>query len=115
MVRNLIKSRTTNTAFVDASFNLHWDSKGHTGFAIFPDSTSAAVLVKSIKHKTIADSSTEAELIALHESLKIYLGSPTSISNLVMTYGLLKFFKTILAPSLSRPRSLLTFAVDLNS
>ena len=56
--------------FVDASFNLHWDAKGHTGFAIFPDSTSCAILVKSIKHKTIADSSTEAELIALHESLK---------------------------------------------
>jgi len=57
-------------AYVDASFNLHWDAKGHTGFAIFPDSLSAPVLVKSIKHKTIADSSTEAELIALHESLK---------------------------------------------
>ena len=57
-------------AFVDASFNLHWDAKGHTGFAIFPDSSSCAILVKSIKHKTIADSSTEAELIALHESLK---------------------------------------------
>ena len=57
-------------AYVDASFNLHWDAKGHTGFVISPDRTSAGIIFKSIKHQTTADSSTEAELMALHEALK---------------------------------------------
>jgi hypothetical protein len=58
-------------AYVDSSFNTHWDAKGHTGFAIFPDlNNSAAIIVKSIKHQTTADSSTEAELMALHEAIK---------------------------------------------
>jgi hypothetical protein len=57
-------------AFVDSSFNAHWDAKGHTGFAIFPDlAHSAAIIIKSSKHKSTADSSTEAELMALHEAM----------------------------------------------
>ena len=58
-------------AYVDSSFNTHWDAKGHTGFAIFPDfDGSAAIIVKSTKHHSTADSSTEAELMALHEAMK---------------------------------------------
>ncbi len=57
-------------AFVDASFNIHWDAKGQSGFCIFLDLISAAILVKSVKQKTTADSSTEAKLIALHEASK---------------------------------------------
>jgi hypothetical protein len=58
-------------AHVDSSFNLHWDAKGHSGFAVFPDvDNSAATIVKSAKHQTTADSSTEAELIALHMAVK---------------------------------------------
>ena len=58
-------------AYVDASFNSHWDGRGHTGFTIFPDRfASAAILVKSLKQKTCANSSTEAELIALHEAVQ---------------------------------------------
>jgi len=58
-------------AYVDSSFNTHWDSKGHTGFAVFPDfEGSAAIIVKSTKHHSTADSSTEAELMALHEAMK---------------------------------------------
>ncbi len=34
------------------------------------DNISAAILVKSVKQKTTADSSTEAELVALHEAIK---------------------------------------------
>jgi hypothetical protein len=57
-------------AFVDSSFNAHWDAKGHTGFAIFPDlAHSAAIIIRSSKHKSTADSSTEAELMALHEAM----------------------------------------------
>lgn len=55
-------------AMVDASFNQHSDAKGHTGFLIFADLVgSAAILAKSKKQKTVADSSAEAELIAVHE------------------------------------------------
>ena len=58
-------------AHVDSSFNVHWDAKGHSGFAIFPDlNNSAAIIVKSTKHRSTADSSTEAELMALHEAVK---------------------------------------------
>ena len=54
-----------------AYFNLHWNAKGHTGFVIFPDDrSSAGIIFKSIKHQSTADSSTEAELMALHEALK---------------------------------------------
>ena len=56
---------------VDASFNHHWDCKGHSGFLIYGSVTgNAAVLIKSFKQKSLADSSTEAELIALHDGVK---------------------------------------------
>ena len=58
-------------AYVDASFNCHPNARGHSGFAIFADLVgSGAILTKSIKQKTVADSSAEAELIALHELVK---------------------------------------------
>ena len=57
---------------VDASFNHHFDAKGHSGFVIFPGEGSAGILVKSLKQKTVANSSCEAELIALHEAV-LYL------------------------------------------
>ena len=56
------------SAFVDASFMTHRDMRGHTGYCIFADNVgSAAILFRSVKQKTVADSSTEAEVIALHE------------------------------------------------
>jgi hypothetical protein len=57
-------------AYVDASFGLHWDAKGQTGFTIKPCKNSAGILNKCIKQKSVADSSTEAELLALHEAVK---------------------------------------------
>lgn len=57
--------------YVDASFNCHGDARGHSGFIIYPDLFgSCGILIKSIKQKTVADSSAEAELIALHECVK---------------------------------------------
>ena len=64
--------------YVDASFNSHEDARGHTGFIIYPDLFgSCGVLFKSCKQKTVADSSAEAELIALHEAVQhlIYVNS----------------------------------------
>ena len=56
------------SAFVDASFMTHRDMRGHTGYCVFADKIgSAAILYRSVKQKSVADSSTEAEVIALHE------------------------------------------------
>lgn len=56
---------------VDALFNHHWDCKGHCGFIIYGSvAVNAAVLIKSFKQKSLADSSTEAELMALHDGVK---------------------------------------------
>jgi hypothetical protein len=42
--------------------------RSHTGYAIFADTLGgAALLYRSVKQKTVADSSTEAEVIAIHE------------------------------------------------
>ena len=57
-------------AYVDASFNLHWDAKGHSGFTLKPCPNSAGIINKCVKQRTVADSSTEAELLALHEAIK---------------------------------------------
>ena len=58
--------------YVDASFNCHDDGRGRTGYVVFPDNgvcRSAGVLFRSVKHKSVADSSTEAELMAVHEAV----------------------------------------------
>jgi hypothetical protein len=58
-------------AYVDAAFDVHADHKSHTGYVIFPDfAGSAGVLCRSMKQKTISQSSTEAEIIALHEGVR---------------------------------------------
>ena len=58
------------TGFADASFASHSDAKGHSGYAIFIDDISAAIACKSIKQRSVAHSSMEAELIALHDMLR---------------------------------------------
>lgn len=83
------------SAFVDASFMCHRDMRSHTGYAIFADSIgSAGVLYRSIKQTTVSNSSTEAEIIALHDlvqhliwvqgiydSLQVKYDKPTTIYN----------------------------------
>ncbi len=57
--------------YVDASFNHHWDARGHTGFMIFGDgSDSAALMCKSNKQTSVAGSSCEAELMAMSEGVQ---------------------------------------------
>ncbi len=66
------------SCYIDASFNCYPDARGHTGFVIFPDTIgSSGILYKSIKQKRVADSSAEAELMALHESVQylIYMSN----------------------------------------
>lgn len=60
-------------AWIDASYATHDDAKGHSGTIIsvgsVPGSNGNVVYVKSRKQKLVARSSTEAELIALHDGL----------------------------------------------
>jgi len=55
------------SAMIDASYGIHEDNKGHTGIII--SIGGANILVKSVKQKLVARSSTEAELIALDDGL----------------------------------------------
>ena len=60
--------------YVDAAFMNNVLRKSHTGFAIFLDTMgSGAIMVKSQVQKTIADSTMESELIALHEAKTVFL------------------------------------------
>ena len=60
-------------AWIDASYATHDDAKGHSGTIIsvgaVPGINGNIVYVKSRKQKLVARSSTEAELIALHDGL----------------------------------------------
>lgn len=59
------------SAYVDASFMCHRDMRSHTGYAIFSDDIgSAGIVYRSVKQKTVANSSTEAEVIALHDLIQ---------------------------------------------
>ena len=56
--------------FVDASFNCHPGAKGHTGYVVYTDVVgSAAIVSRSVIQKCVAQSSMEAELVALHEAV----------------------------------------------
>jgi hypothetical protein len=55
--------------FVDASFAIHDDMKGHTGSVITMSGSKGAVFSKSTKQRIVAKSSTEAELVAVSDSL----------------------------------------------
>jgi hypothetical protein len=61
----------TNTlqAFADASYAVHPDAKGHTGYLLALDG-GGAILAKSRKQQLVSRSSTEAEMIAQHALLE---------------------------------------------
>jgi hypothetical protein len=54
-------------AFVDASYAVHPDAKGHTGIIISMGINGGPIYTKSTKQKLVSRSSTESELIALTE------------------------------------------------
>jgi hypothetical protein len=56
-------------ASVDASYSIHWDSKGHSGVVVSLGGDGCTVMAKSVKQKLVARSSTESELIALDDAL----------------------------------------------
>ena len=53
---------------MDASYSIHWDSKGHSGMVIGLGD-SCCIMARSVKQKLVARSSTESELIALDDAL----------------------------------------------
>lgn len=73
-------------AFVDGSYAVHIDAKSHGGLIISLGKLGAIIYCKSWKHKLVSRSSTEAEMISLHDALpqilwtKMFmaeLGAPT--------------------------------------
>ena len=55
----------------DASYGVHTDGKSHTGFAITLGNLLSYVMCKSAKQKLVSSSSTEAEILAMVDCLKV--------------------------------------------
>jgi hypothetical protein len=55
----------------DASYGVHADGRSHTGFVIYMGEMASYVHAKSNKQKTGSTSSTDAEIIALVDSMKV--------------------------------------------
>jgi hypothetical protein len=55
--------------WIDASYNLHHDSRGHTGIVVTVGLKNAPIYVRSQKHKIYTRSSTESELVATDEGV----------------------------------------------
>jgi hypothetical protein len=58
-------------AHCDASYSVHQDGRSHTGYAIYMGSSLSYILAKSCKQKVGSTSSTDAEIIALVDCLKV--------------------------------------------
>lgn len=56
--------------YCDAAFNVHEDRKSQSGYVIFMNNVSAPILFKSKKQSSLAQSSTEAEIIALFDGVR---------------------------------------------
>ena len=56
-------------AWIDASYAIHPDRKSHSGTVISLGNNGGPVFTRSAKQKLVSDSSTMAELIALHDGL----------------------------------------------
>lgn len=55
--------------WIDASYNLHHDSRGHSGIVVTMGRNNAPIYTKSQKQKLNTRSSTEAELVATDEGV----------------------------------------------
>jgi hypothetical protein len=57
--------------YADSSYAIHEDAKSHSGISISLTAGGAAILAMSKKQTIVAQSSTEAELVALHSATRI--------------------------------------------
>jgi hypothetical protein len=65
------KSRIIEYAYIDSSFGIHPDFKGHTGILITIGG--GPIYVKSTKQKLVTKSSTEAELVGISDGLSMVI------------------------------------------
>jgi len=63
--------KLTIHAWIDASYSVHCDYKSHTAIIVCIGETSGPVYTKSSKQKLMTDSSTFAELVALHDGVHV--------------------------------------------
>jgi hypothetical protein len=61
------------SAFVDASYSIHDDCKGHTGMVLTLGGVGTVIACRSTKQKLVARSSTESELIAVDDAMATIL------------------------------------------
>jgi hypothetical protein len=71
-------------SYVDASYAIHPDGKSHTGAIISLGKNGGTIWAKSSKQKIVTLSSTEAELVAVHESMQRAIW----IRDLIMEFGI---------------------------
>lgn len=57
--------------YADASYCLHSDAKSQTGLAVFLGDSSAPIYVKSKKQSILTESTTDAEITAIHSSIYV--------------------------------------------
>ena len=57
--------------YIDASYAVHEDCRGHTGIIVLLGGTNAPLYVRSAKQKINTRSSTESELVALDEGMVV--------------------------------------------
>ncbi len=69
-------------AYIDASYNAHPDSKGHSGISLFLGSV--PIFTKSVKQKMVSTSSTECEIIAIFDAMPYIL----KLRNLLTELGI---------------------------
>lgn len=65
-----IRNTSGVSAYADASYNLHKDSKGHSGFIIW---YGGAIFCRSTKQKMNTRSSTESEILAVYDNIPYLL------------------------------------------
>ncbi len=70
MIAYLKKFPSRGIHFLVSAFNLHSDSRSHSGFLFTFGNDTNVIFSKSVKQREISCSSTEAELIALFEACR---------------------------------------------
>ena len=67
--RRIVANKRLNTLYIDASFAIHHDAKSHTGAILSFGPNGGTIFAKSSKQKLVTWSSTEAELVAVHDAM----------------------------------------------
>ena len=68
--------------YADASYAIHDDAKSHTGMNISIGKSNSSFMNFSKKQKIVSTSSTESELIAMHQGLKSVIGMQKFLTSL---------------------------------